>query len=559
MRLTKRILPILLALVLAIGLMAPTAGAVFSDVPENAWYAADVNDIQRYGLINGMGDSRFDPAGTMTLAQAVTLTARTCAYSRGETISAGNAEPWYQPYVSYAADKGLCAAGEFGTGYNAPCSRLTMAKLFDRAVPADTAKVLNTVTSLPDVAAAPENRSVFHLYELGVLTGNDSRGTFRPDSSITRAEASAILSRILDTSKRKTFTLEGASVSSGSSFEVYFLDVGQADSALVLCDGHAMLIDGGNGEDSQLVYAFLKNHQVNRLDYIVCTHAHEDHVGGLAGALNYAAVGTAYCPVTSYDSRAFESFVKYLDKQGVSITVPRAGDTFSLGSAQAQIVGPIRSSDEPNNTSIVLRLVYGETSFLFTGDAEREEEQDILAAGYTLDSTVLKVGHHGSDTSTSYPFLREIMPQYAVISVGAGNSYGHPTEAALSRLRDAGVTVYRTDLQGEIHCVSDGKNVTFQVKKNAGADTLSPATPVQPSQPSQPAQPAQPVQPAEPSQPSQSDTAVREYVLNTNSHKFHYPDCKSVAKMSERNKMIRTDTREAIIADGYEPCMICNP
>ena len=137
----------------------------------------------------------------------------------------------------------------------------------------------------------------------GVLTGNDSRGTFRPDSSITRAEASAILNRVLDASKRKTFTLESASVSSGSSFEVYFLDVGQADSALVLCDGHAMLIDGGNAADSQLVYTFLKNHQVNRLDYIVCTHAHEDHVGGLAGALNYAAVGTAYCPVTGYDSR----------------------------------------------------------------------------------------------------------------------------------------------------------------------------------------------------------------------------------------------------------------
>lgn len=180
MRLTKRILPVLLALVLAIGLMAPTAGAVFSDVPENAWYAADVNDIQRYGLINGMGDGRFDPVGTMTLAQAVTLTARTCAYSRGEIISAGNTEPWYQPYVSYAADKGLCAAGEFGTGYNDPCSRLTMAKLFDRAVPADTVKALNEIASLPDVTNSPENRSVFHLYELGILTGNDSRAPSGP-------------------------------------------------------------------------------------------------------------------------------------------------------------------------------------------------------------------------------------------------------------------------------------------------------------------------------------------------------------------------------------------
>ncbi len=551
MRRTKRILmPVLLALVLALGLLAPTASAAFSDVPENAWYAADVNDIQRYGLINGVGDGRFDPDGTMTLAQAVTLTARTYAYARGEVIPAGNDIPWYQPYVSYAADKGLCAPGEFGTGYNAPCSRLTMARLFDRAVPADTAKALNEIASLPDVADIPENRCVFRLYELGVLTGSDTRGTFRPDSSITRAEASAILNRVLDASKRKTFTLEGASVSSDSSFEVYFLDVGQADSALVLCDGHAMLIDGGDAADSQYVFAFLKDHGVNHLDFIVCTHAHEDHVGGLAGALNYATVSTAFCPVTSCGSRAFDSFVKYLDKQGVSITVPRAGDTFSLGSARAEIVGPIRTSDEPNNTSIVLRIVYGETSFLFTGDAEREEEQDILEAGFPLDSTVLKVGHHGSANSTTYPFLREIMPEYAVISVGAGNAYGHPTDAALSRLRDAGVTVYRTDLQGEIRCVSDGTNVTFQTEKAAGADTLSPASPVQPAQPGQPVQPVQ---------PEPGDSAVREYVLNTNSHKFHYPECRSVAKMSEKNKLVRTDTREAIIADGYEPCQNCNP
>ena len=238
----------------------------------------------------------------------------------------------------------------------------------------------------------------------------------------------------------------------GSSFEIHFIDVGQADSALILCDGKAMLIDGGNAEDSSLIYTYLKNQGIDRLDYIVCTHAHEDHVGGLAGALNYAKVDVAYCPVKSYDSTAFKNFVKYLGNQGVSISVPSAGDTFTLGSASVTVLGPINPSDEPNNTSIVFRIVYGSTSFLFTGDAEREEEQDILDAGYSLSSTVLKVGHHGSENSTTYPFLREVMPQYAVISVGADNSYGHPTEETLSRLRDAGVTVYRTDMQGNIIC-----------------------------------------------------------------------------------------------------------
>jgi competence protein ComEC len=236
-------------------------------------------------------------------------------------------------------------------------------------------------------------------------------------------------------------------------------------------DGAAMLIDGGNVADSNLVYAFLKDRGISRLDYIVGTHAHEDHVGGLAGALNYATVGTAYCPVTEFDSKAFNDFVKYLGEQGKTITVPKPGDAFRLGGANAEILAPLRPSDEPNNTSIVLKLSYGDVSFLFTGDAERAEEADILEAGYDVSATVLKVGHHGSETSTSYPFLREIMPEYAVISCGENNSYGHPDDNLLSRLRDAGAIVFRTDMQGTITATSDGRTVTFTTERNTNIQT----------------------------------------------------------------------------------------
>jgi competence protein ComEC len=256
-----------------------------------------------------------------------------------------------------------------------------------------------------------------------------------------------------------------------SYFEIHYIDVGQADAALVLCDNKAMLIDGGNAADSNLIYAYLKKYSIDHLDYMICTHPHEDHVGGLSGALNYAKVDTVYAPVLSYDSKAFSNFLANLKKQGVSITVPLPGYGFSLGSAAVKVLGPINPSDDPNNSSIVLRLEYGKTSFLFTGDAEREEEQNLLDAGSTLASTVLKVGHHGSANSTTYPFLREISPRYAVISVGKDNTYGHPTQAALSRLRDADVTVYRTDMQGDIICSSDGETVSFKVEKNAAADT----------------------------------------------------------------------------------------
>lgn len=320
-----------------------------------------------------------------------------------------------------------------------------------------------------------------------------------------------------------------------SSFEVHFIDVGQSDAALVLCDGQAMLIDGGNRGDSSLIYSYLEQRGIDHLDYMVCTHPHEDHVGGLAGALNYATVGVALAPVEDYDSQVFGNFKKYLEKQEKQVTVPAAGDTFFVGSAEVTVTGPtgMETGSRLNNTSIVLRVVYGNTSFLFTGDAEREEEQAILEAGYELQSTVLKVGHHGGATSTTYPFLREIAPEYAVISVGEGNSYGHPTEDVLSRLRDADVEVYRTDQQGTIICRSDGKQVSFEHERQKKADQ------------------------------QESKAAGRlpegDYVLNIKSMKFHSPDCQSVNDIKEENKQLYTGKREVLLEQGYSPCGRCLP
>ena len=327
---------------------------------------------------------------------------------------------------------------------------------------------------------------------------------------------------------------------SGSSFVIHFIDVGQADAALILCDGQAMLIDGGNADDSNLMYSYLSRSGITYLDYVIGTHAHEDHIGGIAGALNYASVGQVFCPVTSYSTRAFDNFVKAVQNHGRSITVPSVGDRFHLGSADCHILG-VNSAEDTNESSIVLKITYGNTSFLFTGDAEREAENLILNRGYDLRSDVLKVGHHGSASSTSYYWLRQVAPEYAVISVGKGNSYGHPTETVLSRLRDADVTTFRTDLQGDIICTSDGQTVSFQVSKNPNTDTLGG------------------IGGNSQQGGTTSNGDAQNYILNTNSMKFHEPSCSSAQKISRKNRKEYFGTREDLIAQGYDPCGSCHP
>lgn len=369
--------------------------------------------------------------------------------------------------------------------------------------------------------------------------------------SIQAAEHTASVSQSANSSSREQKDL----------LTVTFLDVGQGDAAVLQCGGQSMMIDGGKAKASSYIYSWLKKNQISHLDVMVATHTDADHIGGLSGALNYAKVGTAYCPVTSGTTKTFQSFVKYLKKQGKSITVPEAGDEFSLGGAQVRILGPTDPQAEGNNSSIVLKVTFGDTSFLFTGDAEREEEQELLESGYDLESTVLKVGHHGSDTSTSYLFLRTVNPQYAVISVGADNTYGHPTEAVLSRLRDADVKTYRTDLQGTITAVSDGKKVTFQTERNAEINTLDQTGPGQKNEISQKDETGQKneVVPSAGKAAVSDSSAEKTYVLNTNTHKFHDPDCSSVSQMKEKNKRIVTESRDQIIAEGYDPCGRCHP
>lgn len=253
-----------------------------------------------------------------------------------------------------------------------------------------------------------------------------------------------------------------------SSFWVEFVAVGQGDCALIQCDGHYMMIDGGPSKASSKVFTVLKNKGINTIDLMVATHPDEDHIGGLSGALNYASVDTVLSPVTEYDTKTFNSLSKYVSKQGKTFTVPKAGDVYNLGSARVNILGPINSSSESNNQSIVLKVTYGANSFIFTGDAEEEEESSIIKKFKGLNCDVLKIAHHGSNSSTSKAWLNATKPTYAVIPVGK-NDYGHPTQKTLDKLTKAGAIIYRTDLQGDIIFTSDGKKLSVETEKNVSS------------------------------------------------------------------------------------------
>ena len=220
----KRVLSMTMTVLLSLAIITPSAHAAFSDVPSDAWYRSDVDDVQKYGIIQGVGDNRFSPNGTLTLAEAITMATRAYAWENKISIPEGGS-PWYQVYLDSADANRICLYGEFGTNYTDPCDRQTMAKLFYRVIPSETRNTINTVKTIPDVPDTADNAPIYSLYAMGILTGSDSRGTFDPNRTITRAETAAILNRVLEPSKRKKITIQPA-VSSSDAYKEFLQSKG---------------------------------------------------------------------------------------------------------------------------------------------------------------------------------------------------------------------------------------------------------------------------------------------------------------------------------------------
>ena len=249
-------------------------------------------------------------------------------------------------------------------------------------------------------------------------------------------------------------------IQDGEKLQIWFLDVGQADSILIQNGDANMLIDAGNNEDGEKLVSYFQSLGIESFQYVIGTHAHEDHIGGMNNIIDNFNIGTFYMPDAITTTATFESVLDSLEAKNIAFQTPSIDSIFKLGNATIDVLYVGTDDTDLNNTSIVLKLTYGNTSVLFMGDAEKEVETIIEKKDISAD--VLKVGHHGSNTSSSKTFLEKVNPSYAIISVGTGNSYGHPSNTTIQNLENLNTKIYRTDESGTIIMTTDGTNITFQ-------------------------------------------------------------------------------------------------
>lgn len=327
---------------------------------------------------------------------------------------------------------------------------------------------------------------------------------------------------------------------------VHFINVGQGDATLITCGDHSMLIDAGDNNKGTTVQNYLQKQGIKKLDYLIGTHPDSDHIGGLDVIITKFDCGKIIMPDYTKDTATYRDVIDAMKYKGYKNILPIVGTSYQLGDAEFTLIAPNNKYSDPNNNSVGLILKHGDKKFLFTGDAEEEAEADIVANGIDISCDVYQVGHHGSNTSSSIALLDASKPEFAVISCGEGNSYGHPRAEILNNFRARGIKVYRTDEQGTIIAKSDGHTITFDESPSttwiAGEPTKSGSTETTVQETEVNTQAAQ--------------TVGTTYVLNTSSKKFHRVSCGS---LPTKNRKDTEMSRDEIIAKGYSPCKKCNP
>ena len=369
--------------------------------------------------------------------------------------------------------------------------------------------------------------------------------------------------------------------------EVHYIDVGQGDCTLIKSGDEAMLIDAGDNTKGTAIQLYLIKQKITELKYVIATHPDADHIGGMPVIINKFEIGKYFAPPVSKDTRSNDNVVQALKYKNLTAATPKTGNTYKLGNAEFTIVSTGKDYEAVNDSSICIRLVNGDNSFLFTGDAEKEAEADMIRGGQTIRSDVYKTSHHGSNTGSTQAFLNAVNPTYAVISCGRDNDYGHPHKEVLDRLRDKSVKTFRTDEQGTVIAISNGTsikwNTTPSITWKPGEEVVTPTpvpvvtptpivtpipTPVVTPTPAPVVTPipipvvtptpAPVVTPTPTPVVTPTPVPITDYyVLNINTKVFHKPTCGSVKQMKEKNKQISYDGYSQIVNRGYKPCNNC--
>ena len=256
---------------------------------------------------------------------------------------------------------------------------------------------------------------------------------------------------------------------SKETLKVYYIDVGQADAIMIENENEFMVIDGGNNNDGPLLVKYYQSLGITDFKYVIGTHPHEDHIGGLDDIIDNFNVGTIYIPDAITTTQTFEDLLDAIERKNMTYEVPNIDNTFTLGDATLKIIYTGTNTTDLNNTSIVLKMTYGKDTFLFTGDATDTTEKKIL--NKDIEAEVLKVGHHGSKYSSTTEFLKKVNPKYAIISVGKNNNYGHPAINTISKLNKLNIETHRTDEEGTIIIESNGNGIKIsseQTNTNGG-------------------------------------------------------------------------------------------
>ncbi len=462
----KRFLSGILILAIILSIFVPVLAV------EEGNYLNEAEKLKTIGVFSGT-DTGFELEREATRIEGIAMLIRLLGKEDESDVLKGQSAPftdipdWASGYVNYAYENGLTKGigkGLFGSNQKLKAEDYISFMLralgyddsqgdfsYDKSI--EFARDKNIIQEDDELEL---NSQVFlrdHVVKISMLTLNSNI----KDGSQT------LLEKLVDEGVILKSTADSISEDEDSNLEVHFIDVGQADAIFIKKGNQAMMVDAGNNGDGEMIVDYIKKQGIDSLKYVIGTHPHADHIGGLDDVIDSFEIEKIIMPDVIATTQTFEDVIDSISKKGLSITKPNVGDKYDLNGALVTVLAPNgQGYYSMNDYSIVVRLEYGENSFLLTGDAEETSEIEMVDKNADILSVdLLKLGHHGSITSTSKEFLDAVDPEYAVITVGRENRYGHPDDEVLARLASKDIQIYRTDLDGNIIAISDGNKIRF--------------------------------------------------------------------------------------------------